>query len=240
MIREKNKKLVVITGMTQGLGRSLIDRFSELGWFIAGCGRSKDKIEQIRSQFDSKHDFQSVDISDNQAVSAWGAHILQRYGTPDLLINNASIVNKNADLWTIYSEEFANVMNINVNGAVNVIQSFVPAMIHNKRGIIINISSSWGRSGEAKLAPYCASKFALEGLTQSMALELPKELAVVALDPGGGIHTSMLQSCAPEYVSSSPTAEDWSHVAVPYMLSITSNDNGKSLTCPKVMSGANE
>lgn len=234
MIREKNKKHVVITGITQGLGRSLIDRFSELGWIIAGCGRSKDKIEKIRGQFDSKHDFQSIDVSDDRAVCAWGEHILQQYGPPDLLINNASIINKNADLWTISSKEFANVIDINVNGAVNVIRAFVPDMIHNKKGIIINISSSWGRAGEAKLAPYCASKFAIEGLTQSMALELPKEMAVVAVDPGGGIHTSMLQSCAPEYVSSSPTAEAWSHVAVPYMLSITSKDNGKSLTCPKV------
>ncbi|MCW9134392.1 SDR family oxidoreductase [Bacillus paramycoides] len=232
--RENNKKLVIITGVTQGLGRSLIDRFSELGWLIVGCGRSKSKIEQIKRHFDNKHDFQSIDVSDDKAVKAWGEYILQRYGAPDLLINNASIVNKNATLWTISSEEFANVMNINVNGVVNVIRAFVPAMIHNKQGIIINISSGWGRSGEAELAPYCASKFAIEGLTQSMALELPKELAVVALDPGGGIHTSMLQSCAPEYVSSSPTAEAWSHVAVPYMLSITSKDNGKSLTCPMV------
>ncbi|MEI4828151.1 SDR family oxidoreductase [Bacillus sp. FJAT-53711] len=234
MIREKNKKLVVITGVTQGLGRSLIDRFSELGWLIVGCGRSKSKIEQIRSQFDSKHDFQSVDVSDDKAVRVWGEYILQRYGAPDLLINNASIVNKNATLWTISSEEFANVMNINVNGVVNVIRSFVPVMIHNKRGVIINISSSWGRSGEAKLAPYCASKFAIEGLTQSMALELPKEMAVVSMDPGGSINTPMLHSCAPEYISNSPTPEAWSHVAVPYILSITSKDNGKSLTCPKV------
>ncbi|MGG0277900.1 SDR family oxidoreductase [Bacillus rhizoplanae] len=234
MSRENNKKLVVITGVTQGLGRSLIDRFSELGWLIVGCGRSKSKIKQIRSQFDDKHDFQSVDVSDDKAVRAWGEYILQRYGAPDLLINNASIVNKNATLWTISSEEFANVMNINVNGVVNVIRSFVPAMIHNKRGVIINISSSWGRSGEAKLAPYCASKFAIEGLTQSMALELPKEMAVVSMDPGGSIDTPMLHSCAPEYISNSPTPEAWSNVAVPYMLSITYKDNGKSLTCPKV------
>ncbi|MGF9966391.1 SDR family oxidoreductase [Bacillus rhizoplanae] len=234
MIREKNKKLVVITGITQGLGRALIDRFSELDWLIVGCGRSENKINQIRTQFDDKHDFQSVDVSDDKAVRAWGEYILQRYSVPDLLINNASIVNKNAPLWTISSEEFANVMNINVNGVVNVIRSFVPAMIHNKRGVIINISSSWGRSGEAKLAPYCASKFAIEGLTQSMALELPKEMAVVSMDPGGSINTPMLHSCAPEYISNSPTPEAWSHVAVPYMLSITSKDNGKSLTCPKV------
>lgn len=229
------QKLVVITGVTQGLGRALIDRFAELGWTIIGCGRSAEKIKQLQNKFHNKHDFQIVDVSDAKAVHRWGEYILQNYSVPDLLINNASIVNKNAPLWEISASEFENIMNINVNGIVNVIRTYVPAMIEKKCGTIINISSGWGRNGEAELAPYCASKFAIEGISQSMALELPEELTVVSLDPGGGINTPMLHSCAPEYVASSPTAEAWSHVAIQYMLSITRQDNGKALTCPKVL-----
>ena len=97
-----------------------------------------------------------------------------------MIINNASIVNQNAQLWKITAQEFENVMNVNVNGVVNVIRAFVPAMVARKEGIIINMSSSWGE-GEAELAPYCASKFAIEGITKSMALELPHGMAVVAL-----------------------------------------------------------
>ncbi|MFT9850528.1 SDR family oxidoreductase [Aneurinibacillus sp. REN35] len=226
-------KLVVIAGVTQGLGRAMIHRFDELGWVVMGCGRNENEIKVIRNQFHHKHDFQSIDISNEKAVASWAAGTISKYGAPDMLVNNASIVNKKAALWNVPAEEFAEVMNSNVSGTVHVIRSFVPAMIKKEKGIIINISSSWGRYGEAELAPYCASKFAIEGLTQSMALELPKGMAAVALDPGGGINTPMLHSSAPQFVDQSPTAESWSHVAVPFMLSLTKKDNGKSLTCPK-------
>lgn len=225
-------KLVIITGVTQGIGRAMVDRFHEFGWNIYGCGRSKDKIEELKKQYSNKHDFQIIDVSDSQQVSSWANYILKRHRAPDLLINNASIVNQNTPLWKVNAQEFENVMNVNVNGVVNVIRAFVPAMITRKEGIIINMSSSWGREGKAELAPYSASKFAIEGITKSMALELPNGMAVVALDPGGSISTPMLYSCAPQYVNGSPTPEMWSHIAIQYILNITIDQNGDSLTCP--------
>ena len=67
------------------------------------------------------------------------------------IINNASIVNQNAQLWKITAQEFENVMNVNVNGVVNVIRAFVPAMVARKEGIIINMSSSWGEKVKLSL-----------------------------------------------------------------------------------------
>ncbi|TKA07918.1 SDR family oxidoreductase [Bacillus thuringiensis] len=232
MKRKEIGKSVIITGVTQGLGRAMVDRFHELGWNIYGCGRSKDKIEELKKQYSKIHDFQVIDISDSQQVNNWANYILNRHKAPNLIINNASIVNQNAQLWKITAQEFENVMNVNVNGVVNVIRAFVPAMVVRKEGIIINMSSSWGREGEAELAPYCASKFAIEGITKSMALELPYGMAVVALDPGGSISTPMLKSCAPQYINESPTSETWSHKAIQYILNITIDKNGDSLTCP--------
>ncbi|HDR6268607.1 TPA: SDR family oxidoreductase [Bacillus cereus] len=232
MKRKEISKSVIITGVTQGLGCAMVDRFHELGWNIYGCGRSKDKIEELKKQYSKIHDFQVIDVSDSQQVNNWANYILNRHTAPDLIINNASIVNQNAQLWKITAQEFENVMNVNVNGVVNVIRAFVPAMVARKEGIIINMSSSWGREGEAELAPYCASKFAIEGITKSMALELPHGMAVVALDPGGSISTPMLKSCAPQYINESPTPETWSHKAIQYILNITIDENGDSLTCP--------
>ncbi|MFB6589435.1 SDR family oxidoreductase [Bacillus thuringiensis] len=232
MKRKEISKSVIITGVTQGLGRAMVDRFHELGWNIYGCGRSKDKIEELKKQYSKIHDFQVIDVSDSQQVNNWANYILNRHTAPDLIINNASIVNQNAQLWKITAQEFENVMNVNVNGVVNVIRAFVPAMVARKEGIIINMSSSWGREGEAELSPYCASKFAIEGITKSMALELPHGMAVVALDPGGSISTPMLKSCAPQYINESPTPETWSHKAIQYILNITIDENGDSLTCP--------
>lgn len=232
MKRKEISKSVIITGVTQGLGRAMVDRFHELGWNIYGCGRSKDKIEELKKQYSKIHDFQVIDVSDSQQVNNWANYILNRHTAPNLIINNASIVNQNAQLWKITAQEFESVMNVNVNGVVNVIRAFVPAMVSRKEGIIINMSSSWGREGEAELAPYCASKFAIEGITKSMALELPHSMAVVALDPGGSISTPMLKSCAPQYINESPTPETWSHKAIEYILNITIDKNGDSLTCP--------
>ncbi|PEF06358.1 short-chain dehydrogenase [Bacillus thuringiensis] len=232
MQRKEIGKSVIITGVTQGLGRAMVDRFDELGWNIYGCGRSKDKIEELKKQYSKIHDFQVIDVSDSQQVNNWANYILNRHTAPDMIINNASIVNQNAQLWKITAQEFENVMNVNVNGVVNVIRAFVPAMVARKEGIIINMSSSWGREGEAELAPYCASKFAIEGITKSLALELPHGMAVVALDPGGSISTPMLKSCAPQYINESPTPETWSHKAIQYILNITIDKNGDSLTCP--------
>ncbi|KXY44770.1 SDR family oxidoreductase [Bacillus cereus] len=232
MKRKEISKSVIITGVTQGLGRAMVDRFHELGWNIYGCGRSKDKIEELKKQYSKIHDFQVIDVSDSQQVNNWANYILNRHMAPNLIINNASIVNQNAQLWKITAQEFESVMNVNVNGVVNVIRAFVPAMVSRKEGIIINMSSSWGREGEAELAPYCASKFAIEGITKSMALELPHGMAVVALDPGGSISTPMLKSCAPQYINESPTPETWSHKAIEYILNITIDKNGDSLTCP--------
>lgn len=232
MQRKEIGKSVIITGVTQGLGRAMVDRFDELGWNIYGCGRSKDKIEELKKQYSKIHDFQVIDVSDSQQVNNWANYILNRHTAPDMIINNASIVNQNAQLWKITAQEFENVMNVNVNGVVNVIRAFVPTMVARKEGIIINMSSSWGREGEAELAPYCASKFAIEGITKSMALELPHGMAVVALDPGGSISTPMLKSCAPQYINESPTPETWSHKATQYILNITIDKNRDSLTCP--------
>ncbi|PEE65975.1 short-chain dehydrogenase [Bacillus thuringiensis] len=232
MQRKEIGKSVIITGVTQGLGRAMVDRFDELGWNIYGCGRSKDKIEELKKQYSKIHDFQVIDVSDSQQVNNWANYILNRHTAPDMIVNNASIVNQNAQLWKITAQEFENVMNVNVNGVVNIIRAFVPTMVARKEGIIINMSSSWGREGEAELAPYCASKFAIEGITKSMALELPHGMAVVALDPGGSISTPMLKSCAPQYINESPTPETWSHKATQYILNITIDKNGDSLTCP--------
>ncbi|CAM3427331.1 SDR family oxidoreductase [Brevibacillus invocatus] len=109
------------------------------------------------------------------------------------------------------------------------------AMVERAEGVIINISSYWGRHGEGMVAPYCASKFAVEGLSRSLAQELPKGMAVVALDPGGSIDTAMLQQCSPGEVETAPSPEAWSRVAVPYLLKIGPKENGKSLTCPRAV-----
>jgi NAD(P)-dependent dehydrogenase (short-subunit alcohol dehydrogenase family) len=91
------------------------------------------------------------------------------------------------------------------------------------------MSSGWGRSTAPEVAPYCASKWAIEGLTQALSQELPPGLAAVALNPGV-IDTDMLRSCWGESAGSSPSPEAWARKAAPFLLSLTTEHNGQALT----------
>ncbi len=147
------------------------------------------------------------------------------------MLNNAGVINRNARLWEISAREFSQVMDVNIKGIANVIRHFVPGMVKRKRGVIVNFSSGWGRSTDAEVAPYCASKWAIEGLTQAFAQELPSGMAAVALNPGI-INTEMLQSCFGGSASGYPSPAEWARSAVPFLLKLGPGDNGKPLTTP--------
>jgi NAD(P)-dependent dehydrogenase (short-subunit alcohol dehydrogenase family) len=225
------ENLVVITGVTRGLGRAMAEEFVRLGHTVAGCGRSEKEISQLRSQLGKLHDFAVVNVASDAEVKSWAAEALRAHGAPTLLLNNAAIINKNARLWEVSAEEFSQVMDINIKGTVSVIRHFLPAMIKRGSGVVVNFSSGWGRSTDAEVAPYCASKWAIEGLTQSLAQELPHGLATVALNPGI-INTDMLQSCFGGSASSYPSPAQWAKTAVPFLLRLGPNDNGRQLTAP--------
>ncbi|HVU07123.1 MAG TPA: SDR family NAD(P)-dependent oxidoreductase [Verrucomicrobiae bacterium] len=224
-------KTILITGVSRGLGRALTEEFIRLGHTVIGCGRSEKEITALQKQFPSPHDFSVVNVADDSQVSAWAKKILPSHGAPDLLLNNAALINRNAKLWLVPAKEFSDVIDVNIKGVANVIRHFAPAMVKQGRGVIVNFSSGWGRSTDAEVAPYCATKWAIEGLTQSLAQELPSDMAAVPLNPGI-INTDMLQSCFAGGANNYPTAHEWAKTAVPFLLKINSTDNGRQLTAP--------
>jgi NAD(P)-dependent dehydrogenase (short-subunit alcohol dehydrogenase family) len=150
---------------------------------------------------------------------------------PDLLINNAALINKPAPLWEISEKEFSLLIDVNIKGIANVLRSFAPSMIAAKKGIIVNLSSAWGRSVSGNFAPYCATKYAVEGLTKALALELPQGMAAIPLNPGI-INTDMLQTAFGDGASSYHSASIWAKSAVPFILGLNAANNGASLTVP--------
>ena len=224
-------KLILITGVSRGLGRALTEEFIRLGHVVVGCGRSEKEIAQLQKQFPSPNDFSVVNVADDSQVAGWAKKVLVGHAAPDLLLNNAALINRNAPLWKISAPEFSDVIDVNLKGVANVIRHFVPTMIRQGRGVIVNFSSGWGRSTDAEVAPYCATKWAIEGLTQSLAQELPPGLAAVPLNPGI-INTAMLQSCFAGGAANYPAPREWAKTAAPFLLKINSADNGKQLTAP--------
>jgi NAD(P)-dependent dehydrogenase (short-subunit alcohol dehydrogenase family) len=232
-----NQKTILITGVSRGLGRALTEEFIRLGHTVLGCGRSEKEIGQLQKQFGSPHDFSVVDVAGDGQVATWARRILKSHGTPDLVLNNAGLINRNARLWEIGAAEFSQVVDVNLKGVANVIRHFAPAMVKRQSGVIVNFSSGWGRSTDAEVAPYCATKWAIEGLTQSLAQELPPGMAAVPLNPGI-INTDMLRSCFGGSASGYPTAEEWAKIAAPFLLKLSASDNGRPLTVP--VRGAND
>jgi NAD(P)-dependent dehydrogenase (short-subunit alcohol dehydrogenase family) len=226
-----NRKIILITGVTRGLGRAMAEEFIRLGHAVVGCGRSEKEIVQLQKEFAARNDFAVVNVADDSQVAAWAGRILSSHGPPDLLLNNAALINRNAKLWEVPAQEFSDLIDVNIKGVTNVIRYFVPAMVRRRRGIIVNFSSGWGRSTDAEVAPYCASKWAMEGLTQALAQELPSGMAAVPLNPGI-IATDMLRSCFGGSAAGYPSPQAWAKNGVPFLLKINSADNGKPMTAP--------
>jgi NAD(P)-dependent dehydrogenase (short-subunit alcohol dehydrogenase family) len=219
-----------LTGCTNGLGRALVPELVDRGHVVAGCGRNEIEIQKLSDEFPDCF-FVACDVSHEGSVEDFVNEASIRAGEPDFLINNAAIVNQPAPLWEISAEEFDQLTSININGVANLIRHVVPLMLSNKGGMIINLSSGWGRSTSPEVAPYCASKWAIEGLTQALSQELPDNIGTVALNPGV-INTEMLQKCWGDEANNFPGAEQWAITAAPFILGLTPLDNGKPLTAP--------
>jgi NAD(P)-dependent dehydrogenase (short-subunit alcohol dehydrogenase family) len=222
-------KVIVITGATRGLGRALVAAFSVGGHTVIGCGRGDGHVRALRTEFPGSHSFARVDVTDGPAVAGWAADVLAKYGAPDLLINNAALMNTPAPLWEVPSDEFSAIIDVNVKGVFNVIRAFVPAMVGRGRGVIVNLSSGWGRSPAPDVAPYCATKYAIEGLTLALAQELPRGMAAVPLNPGV-IDTDMLRQAWADGAARFQKPDAWAKKAAPFLLSIGPSENGRPLT----------
>jgi NAD(P)-dependent dehydrogenase (short-subunit alcohol dehydrogenase family) len=210
-----------------------VEWFIAKGHVVAACARSAKDLKELREQFGPAHRFDAVDVTDAGAVSQWGDSVVAAHGAPDLVVNNAAVIARNAPLWEVPETEIDAVLRVNVAGTVNVIRAFTPAMIEAKRGVMVNISSGWGRSTSPEVAIYCASKFAIEGLTQAFAQELPRGLATVAVNPGV-IDTEMLRMCFGGSASAYPRPGKWAEKAGPFLLGLGAKDNGRSLDVPGV------
>ena len=221
----RTARTVVITGVSRGLGAAFADELIRRGHVVIGCARSESAVTAAAKRHGDPHRFDVVDVASDASVAEWAHDTLGTHGAPDFLINNASVITPNAPLWKQSATDVDNLFDINIGGTVNVIRHFLPAMIDAGCGVVVNFSSGWGRSTSPDVAPYCASKWAIEGLTQALAQELPFGLAAVALNPGI-IDTAMLRSCFGDGAASYPDAAAWAGRAVDTVLAFGPKSNG--------------
>lgn len=202
--------------------------FARAGCRVAGCARDADKLSSLADELGDRHELQGVDVSGSE-VGGWAEGIVERLGAPHLVINNAALINEIRPLWEVPEEEFDRLLAVNIGGVFRVCRAFLPSMIEAGRGVVVNFSSGWGRSVSPGVGPYCATKFAIEGMTRALAEDLPTGLAAVAMSPGV-IDTDMLRTVWGEGAAVHRGPADWAEEAVPRLLELGVSDNGQSLT----------
>ncbi|PFJ78955.1 short-chain dehydrogenase [Bacillus cereus] len=194
MIKEKeseqkmNKKIAVITGASSGFGLLTTLELAKKGYLVIATMRNLNKQEDLISQVTKLNLQQNIKIQQLDVTDQNSIHNFQLYlkgiSRVNLLINNAGYAN-GGFVEEIPVEEYRKQFETNLFGAISITQLVLPYMREQKSGKIINISSISGQVGFPGLSPYVSSKYALEGWSESLRLEVkPFGIDVVLIEPG--------------------------------------------------------
>jgi NAD(P)-dependent dehydrogenase (short-subunit alcohol dehydrogenase family) len=179
--------VAVVTGANSGIGRAIAVHLATRGLTVYGTVRSADKATKLVSMADGVGAAVRVvelDVADDVSVQAGLASVLDEAGRVDVLVNNAGI-GGNGVVEETPIERYAEVMNVNVFGALRCLKVVLPGMRQRRSGTIVNITSVAGRFASPAQAPYVASKWAFEGLTEELAHELARfGIRVAIIEPG--------------------------------------------------------
>ncbi len=183
-------KVAIVTGAASGMGAATAELFAVEGAKVVLCDVQRDLGEAVAARIGGEAIFRALDIRDESGWATLVTELRGQFGRIDILINNAAIVR----MWPIEQmdvDQARAVVDTNVFGALIGAKSVAPVMRAAGRGVIVNLSSLTGVIGMNGLAAYSASKWAVRGITRSLALELgPAGIRVCALVPGG-INTPM-------------------------------------------------
>ncbi|MBB6522305.1 SDR family oxidoreductase [Pseudoteredinibacter isoporae] len=175
-------KTVVITGASSGFGRLACKAFQKAGWNVAATMRSPERENELNTLRNVQ--LFPLDVCDRQSIESTITSVMETFGRIDCLINNAGY-GAFGFLEEASEEEIMQQMNTNFLGVINTTQAVLPYMRKQKEGSIINVTSLAGLMGMPMLSLYSASKFAVEGLTESLSHELAEfGIRVHLIEPG--------------------------------------------------------
>ena len=177
-------KVVVVTGSSRGIGANIVKTLAKKGYrVILNYNKSENYAQNVQKELINVDIFKA-DVSKKAEAVSLINFAIEKYGKIDVLINNAGI--SQSKLFTdLTDEDWNNIINSNLNSVFFCSREAAKNMIHNKSGLIINISSIWGITGASCEVAYSTSKAALNGFTKALAKELgPSNIRVNAIAPG--------------------------------------------------------
>jgi NAD(P)-dependent dehydrogenase (short-subunit alcohol dehydrogenase family) len=194
-IKHFMNKTVVVTGAGSGMGRSYAIEFAKLGARVAITDINADALAETELML--KHLphkgvlSQVVDVADRHEVFAFADSVRQKLGHAHVIINNAGIGGGGVPVWMMPPEQYERTMAVNFFGVVHGTRAFLPQLLANREGAVVNVSSVFGMVGTPNTSDYCASKFAVRGFTESLMVELEGSPVSVHLVHPGGIRTNI-------------------------------------------------
>jgi len=186
--------VVVITGASGGIGAAFAEAIAAAGANVVLCSRNEAALSSECAEIKKGKracSFSVVDVTKKAQVKSFIDKVIKDHGRLDCLINNAGAIHPKKPIESLSEEEYQACMATNTDGVFYFLQAVVPVMKKQNQGIIINISSGAGKKGYPGLSAYSASKFAVQGLTESVAKELESTpVRCIAICPGG-VNTPM-------------------------------------------------
>ena len=180
-------RIALVTGASQGIGRACALELARAGATVALAARSADKLaalaEEITASGGQAAAF-TLDVASEESLKSGAKAVLERYGKVEILVNNAGIT-RDGLMMRMKRADWDDVLSTNLTGAFLLTQALLPAMLKNRWGRIINITSVVGRTGQAGQVNYASSKAGLIGLTRSLAREVASRgITANAVAPG--------------------------------------------------------
>ncbi len=180
-------KIVLITGATSGIGRSTAFLLADNGYKLILCGRRKNRLQTIESEIKSKTNVHTCcfDIRNRKEVENVLGNLPNDWKSVDILINNAGNAHGLAPVHEGNIDDWDAMIDINVKGLLYASRIIIPGMVKRKSGHIINIGSIAGKEVYPSGNVYCASKYAVDAITQGMRIDLNEHnIKVTAINPG--------------------------------------------------------
>src|SRR2546426_3520305 len=180
-------KVTLITGASSGIGRQLAIDLAARGASVIGCARSEKRLQETLLQMKRTNPSAAVfvcDVSDSKQVKAMVHKVLSQFGKIDILINNAGFGHYQS-LTNLPLDSIEEMVRTNLLGTIHCTKEALPSMVERRSGHIVNVSSVSGKIGTPHMSSYCATKFALNGLSESLYHELkPLGTHVSVICPG--------------------------------------------------------
>ncbi len=192
-----NGKHGIVTGGASGIGFAIVQRLLASGAKVSIWDRNEEGMKQAADALGAPGNVQTVqvELTDPASVAAAAKATHDHFGSIELLVNCAGVAGDNARVWELKPEQWAKVIDINLNGVFYCCNAVVPYMLRNKYGRIVNIASIAGKEGNPTASHYSASKAGVIGLTKSLGKELAQEGIIVNCVTPAVIQTPILEQC---------------------------------------------